>query len=134
MSCGKVVSIQGSIKHAYYPFVTTVVCVCVCARVKTTVFTTFALQCFSRNLSPAPDLVLWKPINPGVLLLSRGVFTPLTHTYQYERRFGRHYLSKATCLMRTQFAFYGITCLTRLLQFATSFATFEENMYQRSSD
>ena len=44
---------------------------------------------------------------------------------------GWHHLSNATCLIRP--VFYGITCLMRLIEFAASFATFEENMCQTSS-
>ena len=42
---------------------------------------------------------------------------------------GRRRLSSATCLTNTaSFIFYGITCLTLLIDFAALFATFEENL------
>ena len=42
--------------------------------------------------------------------------------------FGWHHLPNATCLIRPRLFFCSVTCLTRLLEFAASFATFEESM------
>ena len=58
-------------------------CVCVCVSVcvcvgvaKHPFYTKLALQTFSRNCSPAPDLVLCKPIFPMVFFSREVIFSP----------------------------------------------------------
>ena len=58
------------------------VCVCACVRVKNMfVYTNLCLAIPRQNRSPDPDLVIWKPICPGLLLLWRSVSNTHTHTH-----------------------------------------------------